>query len=798
MPVLSGKDLLSKSDCHDMSDPIHVIKRNGTAVPFDRQRISNAIIKAIRATNDQAGTQIPNQNPILIAEELTTAVIKQLKSRVLFPVDSHSGLKPPSVEQIQDTVEKVLMAREQFRDVAKQYILYRNTHQQERKSRKAVTEDIRKLYDESKKFFPSIYEYVIYLRTYARWLPDKGRRETWLETIERFMAFMRKQIGNKLNEQEYKTLETLITRMDIMPSMRLLQCAGPAAERENMCIYNCCYIAPECFKDLVDIMYCSMNGTGVGFSVEANHVNKFPVITTVDDDKGLSISNSTITDAKVPVYKIVDSKEGWCDSLLKGLETWYAGQDIKFDYSAIRAKGSRLTVMGGRASGPEPLKELLDFTRTIIRGNAGKRLTPIHVHDIICKIGQIVVAGSTRRSALISLSDLNDPVMRAAKSGSFWEANGQRSMANNSAVYAVQPSVDDFTAEWKSLVESRSGERGIFNRSALKQQLPERRSKLLGDRINQLGTNPCGEILLQSHGLCNLSTIVCRPDDTKESLKNKIYWATILGTYQATLTQFKYVSPKFQQRAEEERLLGVSMTGQFDCPAARDPRVLSMLRDHAIETNVVFAARFGIPRAAAVTAIKPEGTVSEMVGASPGMHPRYAKNYIRRVRMASHDPLLKLLRDQGLVVKPEIGQTADKATTFVVEFPKQAPETSVIQDSMSAIDMLNHWLMNKLHYTEHNPSCSIYYADSEVDKVRDFVLDNWNKVGGLSFFPKDGSIYALAPIEPISKQQYDQQAAEVEKLKLDLSRLVYYEIDDTHVDARREAACAGGQCLYSH
>lgn len=739
-----------------VSSSIRVVKRDGKVVNFNKDKIKGAVWKAFNASKERDAS-----------ENVTNAVISDLEK------DDKASV---GIEDIQELVENELMKLGHLR-TAKAYIKYR----EKRSALRQFVPDNHLTdleFENTKHFDGDLVRTLVYKRTYARWIPEKNRREVWSETVDRYMAFMYERIGTKFDGALYDEIRQAILKQEVMPSMRLLQFAGPAARKCNVCVYNCAYVAPQTFKDLADIIYILMSGTGIGFSVEKTNVDMFPVI---EKQTGQRLSR----------YAIQDSREGWADAFQHGLETWYAGKDVSFNYSLLRPAGARLVTMGGRSSGPDPLRELMIFTRELILGNQGKKLSPINIHDIICKIGQIVVSGGTRRSSLISLSDLSDHEMRHAKDGSFWTTAMHRSLANNSAVYAEKPKMTDFMEEWTALVKSGTGERGIFNRGSLKAMMPERRVKSLGESIMEIGVNPCSEILLKSREFCNLTEVVCRSDDTEVSLRRKLRIASILGTYQSTLTNFGYISPQWAINQADERLLGVSLTGQWDCPVLRHKHILSTLREDAIATNLTYSKVLGVNPSASITAIKPSGTVSQMVGSSSGMHARYAPYYIRRIRISATDPLFKLMRDQGFVVHPEVGQDMDTANTFVLEFPVKAPEGAVCTKDLTALEQLEYTKMVRSDYTEHNTSVTISVKADEWLKVGQWVWENWDFVTGLSFFPYNDHVYQLAPYEEISKEEYESRLKALPKVNF--AKLVYYETTDS-TDVKKEVACAGGVC----
>ncbi len=740
-----------------------VLKRDGTLVPFEFSKIVNAINKAMLASNEGSLEEAKS-----VADRVLAEIVKIAKKYKNFL---------PTVEGVQDTVEQELMFSD-FVKTSKNYILYREERARLRSRSISVPEHVKKLTDESKKYFRNPLSEFVYFRSYAKWIEEEGRRETWIETIERYMNFMKSKIGDKLKESEYNEIREAILNQEAMPSMRLLQFAGPAADRTNVCAYNCSFIAPSKFQDFGEIIYISMCGTGVGFSVESKNIQSLP-----------QIKNQS--GKKLPTFIIPDNKEGWADAFVHGMKTWFDGNDVDFDFSLLRPAGARLFTMGGKSSGPKPLVDLLGFTRERIIRRQGRHLRNIDAHDIICKIGECVVSGGVRRSALISLSDLDDQDMRDAKNGQFWINEGQRMLSNNSAVYNVKPTETEFLKEWIALMESGSGERGIFNRESLYKTLPKRRLEKSKDYIGEMGTNPCGEIILRSRQFCNLSEVVARVEDTEESLMRKIRVATILGTYQSTLTKFGYLSKDWKENCEEERLLGVSVTGQWDSKLSRDPEMLSKLRLESIRINKIYSKRFGVGESTCITAVKPSGTVSQTVDCSSGMHPRHAPYYIRRVRISATDSLFKMMKDQGVPYHPEVGQTIDEANTFVLEFPMKAPLDAICKDDISAIDQLEHWKIVKVNYTEHNPSVTISIGENEWIQVAHWLYRNWDIVGGLSFLPRSNHVYQLAPYEAIDEKTYNELTSKMPDF--DFSKIVTYELRD-ETEVKRELACVSGVC----
>lgn len=740
-----------------------VQKRDGSIVPFDLGRITNAINKAMISVGEGS-----EEEAKLVANKVLADLVRIVKKFKNFV---------PTVEGIQDTVEKELILSEYVK-TAKSYILYRDKRSKLREKGVQVPEKVKKLTEQSKKYFKSPLGEFVYYRSYSRWIEEEGRRETWIETVDRYMSFMRENLGKLVKDSEYKEVREAILNQEAMPSMRLLQFAGPAARKTNVCAYNCSFIAPSTFQDFAEIMYISMCGTGVGFSVESQNIQALPQI-------------KMQTGKKFPTHIIADTKEGWADALCLGIKTWYEGNDMEFSYSQLRPAGARLKTMGGRSSGPEPLKRLLDFARMKILKRQGRRLTNLDAHDIICCIGDCVVSGGVRRSALISLSDLDDEAMRDCKKGQFYLTEPQRSIANNSAVYLQRPTNAEFLDEWVALMKSGAGERGIFNRGGLAKTLPERRLKVLKGYIGDLGTNPCGEIILQSKQFCNLSEIVARADDDEKSLLKKIKIATILGTYQATLVKFGYLSNTWEENCKKERLLGVSITGQWDCPVVRNASVLKKLKNEAIRINELYSKRFKINSSTCITCVKPSGTLSQMVDCASGMHTRHSQYYIRRVRISATDSLFKMLRDQGVPYHPEVGQSRDNANTYIFEFPVKAPEGSLFRDDLTALEQLEHWKLVKENFTEHNPSITISVGEEEWIDVANWLYKNWDIIGGLSFLPRADHVYQMAPYEEIDEKAYKEALNRF--AHIDFSKIVTYEkVDETEV--KKELACVAGVC----
>lgn len=616
----------------------------------------------------------------------------------------------------------------------------------------------------------------VYVRTYSRWLEDEGRRETWDETVSRYLEFLDAKSKNKIPKTVRAEIEEHIRSMSVMPSMRALWAAGPSLERNNLCGYNCSYTSIESLEDFSEILFILMCGVGAGFSVEKQYIEKLPA---VKQQMGVTVGE----------YVIEDTKEGWADALLFGLKTWFSGQDVNFNFSKLRERGSRLLVSGGRSSGPEPLKNLISFARRTIIGDGmsttaaqGRQLTSLECHDLCCAIADVVVCGGVRRSSLISYSDLNDPLMVSAKNPPYPPI---RSMANNSVVFKSKPNSVDFLREWTNLAASGTGERGIYNLYNSMKQSPRR----VPDE--HFRGNPCQEIILKNKQLCNLSEVVIRSTDDFDDVIQKIKTAVWLGTFQSTLIKFKYLRPLWSKNCGFERLLGVSLTGQLDNPKLFTPDKLEILRKYAIKVNKQAAKIFNINQSVAITCGKPSGSVSQVVDAASGMHPRRSPFYIRRYRISSNDPLFLMLRDQGVKFSPENGQTVENATTMVVSFPIKAPKNSIFVADMSAIDQLKWYLKLQKHWCEHSQSCTIYVGDDEWASVGAFVYEHLDEIIGVSFLPRDNGVYKQAPEEEITEEQYKKMLDEFPKI--DYSKLSLYETED-NTSGAQTLACTGNKC----
>ena len=633
-------------------------------------------------------------------------------------------------------------------------------------------------------YLPTPYQEFIHLSRYSRWLPDKNRRETWDETVSRYFDFFTDHLKEmhdfKFSASMRKELEDAVLDLRVMPSMRCLMTAGEALKRENIAGYNCSYVAVNRVHAFDEILYVLMNGTGVGFSVERQHVTQLPHI--ADE---FHHTDTTIT--------VADSKLGWAKGLKELIGMLYIGQIPRWDLSKIRPAGSPLKTFGGRASRPETLESLYNFAVNIFQNAPSRKLSSIECHDLVCKIAEVVVVGGVRRSALISLSNLSDDRMRHAKTGQWWNTEPQRALANNSACYTEKPDIGTFMDEWKSLYDSKSGERGIFNReSAIKQASKNGRR----DTEQDFGTNPCSEIILRSREFCNLSEVVVRPTDTRETLKEKVRLATMLGTIQSTLTNFKYVSSVWKNNCEEERLLGVSLTGIMDNKLLNGkgldhalPVILQDLRNEAIKTNAEFAKKIGINQSVAITCVKPSGTVSQLVDAASGIHASHNPYYIRTVRGDKKDPLTKMMVDQGFPVEDDV---MNPSHTAVFSFPMQVNKDAVFRTDMTAIDQLKLWKIYQEYWCEHKPSVTISVKESEWLEVGAWVYDNFDMMSGVSFLPFSEHTYKQAPYQDCAKEEFEALVNKMPK-EINWSDLASYEKTDMTI-ASQELACVAGGC----
>lgn len=633
---------------------------------------------------------------------------------------------------------------------------------------------------------PSDYQTFIHKSRYARWLEQENRREDWSETVARYFDYLTGWIEEKhgvaIPKAERDELEEAVLNLEIMPSMRAMMTAGPALERNHLASYNCSYLPmdhPRAFDELLYILMC---GTGVGFSVERNNVDKLPVVSDTMDN-----TNTTII--------VEDSKEGWAKAFRELIAMLYGGNVPTWDMSKLRPAGERLKTFGGRSSGPGPLDELFQFTVAIFKKAAGRRLYPIECHDIACKTGEVVVVGGVRRSALISLSNLNDDQMRHAKSGQWWENEGQRALANNSATYKHKPDMETFMREWLSLVESKSGERGMFNREAAKKKVLESGRR---DVDHEFGTNPCSEILLRPYQLCNLTECVVRESDNQASLARKVRLAATLGTWQSTLSNFKYVRNIWKKNTEEERLLGVSLTGIMDNEllagksAQYGPNIshiLSDLKDVAVETNAKLAKKLGIPQSTAVTCIKPSGTVSQLVDSASGIHARHSEYYFRTVRGDNKDPLTQFMKDQGIYNEPDV--TKPNSTT-VFTFPIKAPSNCIDRNAMTAIEQLEMWLIYARDWCEHKPSVTISVRDEEWMDVGAWVWKHFDYCSGVSFLPHFEHTYKQAPYQEVEQGEY-LELKQVMPTSIDWTKLSEYETED-NTTGTQELSCTADAC----
>ena len=623
-------------------------------------------------------------------------------------------------------------------------------------------------------YLPTDYQAFIHTSRYARWLEDEGRRESWGETVNRYVSNL---VHTKVDQQTENDIEQAILNLEIMPSMRAMMTAGPALERDNTAGYNCSYLPVDDPKSFDEAMFILLCGTGVGFSVERQFISKLPEVPQLFDSETIVV--------------VKDSKEGWAKALRQVIALLFSGEIPKWDVSRVRPAGARLKTFGGRASGPAPLVDLFNFFVKTFKAAQGRKLSSIECHDLMCKIGEVVVVGGVRRSAMISLSNLSDDRMRHAKSGAWWENDPQRALANNSVAYTEKPDALSFMREWMALVESGSGERGIFNRQASRKQAAKNGRR---ETDWEFGTNPCSEIILRPYQFCNLTEVVIRATDTIETLERKVRLATILGTIQSTYTKFPYLRKVWQKNTEDERLLGVSLTGIMDNPLmttanAGLEKTLEHLRNVAVATNAEWAERLGIPVSAAITCVKPSGTVSQLVDSASGIHARHSAYYIRTVRGDNKDPLTQFMKDQGIPSEPDVFKPEQ---TTVFSFPVKSPDGAVVTEDLSAIDQLKMWLAYQRNWCEHKPSVTINVKKDEWFGVGAFVYEHFDEMSGVSFLPYNEHTYQQAPYQEVGKSEYEELLSLMPKA-IDWAKLSEYEKEDT-TKSSQTFACSGDSC----
>lgn len=614
------------------------------------------------------------------------------------------------------------------------------------------------------------YQQYIHKSRYARYLDDENRRETWEETVMRYVSFW----GNELSTEDKGELYTAILNMEVMPSMRCMMTAGPALARDNVAGFNCSYLPIDSPRSFDELMYILLNGTGVGFSVERDYVNQLPEVADTFHD-----TESTIV--------VSDSKIGWASSFRELISLLYAGKIPKCDLTRVRPAGARLKTFGGRASGPQPLADLFNFSVELFKGAAGRKLTSLECHDLVCKIADIVVVGGVRRSALISLSNVTDNRMANAKNGEWYITNGQRALANNSAVYSERPDFDTYSSEMKRLYESKSGERGIFSRIAAQKVAAKNERR---DATHKFGTNPCSEIILRPYQFCNLSEVIVRANDTEDTLKYKVKIATILGTLQSTMTDFRYLRNIWKKNTEEEALLGVSLTGIMDCKLTNGStagldKLLDTLRQVAIDTNKEWAKKLGVNESTAITCVKPSGTVSQLTDSASGIHPRFSEYYVRTVRADKKDPLATAMIEAGFPHEEDIMNSSN----WVFSFPQKSPAKAVTVEEMGAMEQLKLWKIYQDHWCEHKPSMTCYYNDDNFFSVCQWIWENFDSVSGISFLPEADHVYKQAPYQKIDKDTYL-------KLSKDMPKRFNWNIEekDDNTEAMQTLACVSGVC----
>jgi ribonucleoside-diphosphate reductase alpha chain len=756
----------------------NVVRRDGSVAKHERQKLISALTRCLQASADAKEQTTVKALAKQEMSALVDKLVSYIEAAVVKVVLEQAKLQQINVQTLSSICVQSLMDP-QFKlyEAAIRYLRY--TDEKNRNRKNELTAELVDAFEVNAKYFTHPIQRFQALDKFARFIPEKGRRENWEETVARTVDFFKEhcqESGYAVPDDTWGLLGASLLNLKAGPSMRCVQMAGPALKRCHVGVYNCAFQFLQSPRDMAEELYVLMQGTGVGFSVEAEFaVEKFPRV------KRQKKNQSPLT-----VHVIDDTTEGWCSAYELGLNTWFNGDDIEFDFSQIRKEGTPLKTKGGKASGPGPLKDLLEFARKRILARQGRHLSSLDLHDINCYAHRIVKMGGVRRASGISLSDLHDKEMRDCKQGEFWSTNEQRNQANNSAVYSEKPTDIEWMEEWLSLARSGSGERGIFNRGALRSQFPKRRK--YGSHL--FGTNPCGEIILRHKQFCNLTIAIVRPEDTLDEIKEKVKLATIWGTLQSTMTKFNYIGEEWKKNSEEERLLGVDLLGFLDHSLFQNNAlasvVLEELRALVIETNAEWAAKLGINVSAAATCIKPSGDSSVLFATAAGFKGHHGEYFVRRTRSLASNPVAQMLKEAGVPC-----HTDYDGNGLVLEWPMKAPDGGVLLESQTAISQLEQWKTFKLHWTEHNPSVTIYVRDNEWLTVGKWVYDNWDIVGGLSFLPYDGGVYSLAPYEEISETEYNTRMASFPQINW--AKLVQYETEDM-TDLQHQFACTGDKC----
>lgn len=735
--------------------PTQVVKRDGRTVSFDIARIEQAVTRCYANCETT-----PKVTATEITERVALAVSAQIPAGEL-----------ASVERVQDTVEIVLQSAGEF-EAAKRYILHRAERANDRDKRD-VPDEIRDAFADAAQYFPTEAQQFMFFDKYSKYNYDLGRRETWIETVDRSVDFLRELSENKLPDSDYERIRDGILNMRAMPSMRMLATAGDYARSQNLAIFNCSYLPVKDLEAFCEGLLISMSGCGVGYSVESYYVDQLPRIKRQKKNQD------------VATHFITDTTDGWIDALRLGLSTWFNGEDVEFDYSMVRRAGLPLRRKGGRASGSGPLRDMLNFCRAKIFSRQGQFLRTLDAHDMMCAVGQAAVSGGVRRTAMISLFDWDDHEMRTCKEGVKLDLNPIRWNANNSAVWPEDLTQQDLIQQMLDMDKGKRGEPGIFSRENAVRTKPARRKKA------RFGTNPCGEIILRPYQVCNLSIAVAREDDTFETLKEKVELATIIGTIQSMATHFPGLREEWVKNQIEERLLGVDILGMRDSAVASDPKAQAALRDYAVSVNATYAEILDINASAGVTCDKPGGNSSQLLNASSGIGARHSHRTRRNMRVSGSSPVYRALKEAGVPMNPENGQTVENATTWVIPFPMKAPENAVLSRDLSAVDQLDFWLQAKTNWTEHNPSATVVYSDDEFLDVIKWVWSNKDKIGGLSFLPRDNPSYEQLPYEEITDIEYNEMVESFPTI--DFSKIYRYELQDM-TTATSELACFAGSC----